>query len=171
MVTLPFDLKDFPFAAADGKLIGEVMPRWQKLWFRASTLALLAILVGWFTIARQGIALLFPLAVQLWFVNVILWQKTVARTREKTRQNALSSREAYTVRLDDRSIILASPSMTRSYPREVVSNILDWRGNLLIIVDALSYIAIPPKAFADAASRAAFLAAAKAMVPAQRPAT
>lgn len=170
METLPFDHKDFPFAAADLKLTAAVTPLWQSLWFRASVIALSAILIAWIFWVGRGIGLLFPWLVILWFVNILLWQITAGRSRQKIRRNSFAASEVYTVRLDDQTITLASPHHKRSYPRKAVCNVLDWRGNILVVVDALSYIAIPPQAFADAASRAAFIAATKALIPAERPA-
>ena len=72
------------------------------------------------------------------------------------------------MRLDDQAITLASPLHRRSFPRAALRQVLDWRGNLLVVVDALTYIAIPPQAFADAPSRATFIGAVTAMIPAER---
>lgn len=137
METRPFDLTDFPFAAAEGTLMAKLLPLWQRVWFRASTIAIWAILSTWIFTAPRSIALVFPLAVFLWFANIIAWQKTGARARERKRQAAFSSRETYTVTIDEGAITLASPHIRRSYPRGTVSQILDWRGHILVIVDAL----------------------------------
>lgn len=169
METLPFDLKTFPFAAADQKLISASLSLWHQVWFRSSVVVLSAILIAWIFHARSGIGLLFPWLVILWFVNIFAWQITVGRARQKRRQHAFASAEVYTVRLDAEAVTLSSANLRRSYPRGAISQILDWRGNLLVIVDALSYIAIPPQAFADATARSAFIAAAKALIPAERP--
>lgn len=169
METLPFDLKTFPFAAADLKLCSSTFSRWHQVWFRTSVVVLAAILIAWIFHARSGIGLVFPWLVNLWFVNFFAWRIVVGRARQKRRQNAFSSAEVYTVRLDTGAVILSSPHMRRSFPRETISQILDWRGNLLVVIDALTYIAVPPQAFANAPSRSAFLAAAKALISAERP--
>ena len=166
METLPFDLKNFPYAAADEKLSSAILSRGQKIWFRGSTISLWVILMAWIAYAGAGFALLFPMLVILWFANIILWQRSGSRARQTARQNAFSSRETYTVRLDDQAITLASPHLRRSYPRDAIREVIDWKAHLLIVVDALSYIAIPPQAFPDTASRARFLTATKAMIPA-----
>lgn len=170
METLPFDLKTFPHAAADLKVTASVTPRWQSLWFRASVIALGAILIWWIFWIGHGIGLVFPWLFIAWFINILVWQRFVLHSRQKLRQNAFAGREVYTVRLDDQAITLASPLYRRSFPRAALRDIHDWRGNLLVVVDALTYIAIPPAAFADAPSRTAFIGAVKTMIPAERPA-
>ncbi len=170
METLPFDLKTFPHVAAGERLLAAILPRWQRLWLRTNVIVLWAVLIFWMFKAKTLSDQVLPLLVILWLVSQVAFHKVTTRIRQKALQNAFSSRDTYTVRLDAEKITLASANLRRSYPRGVVLNVIEFRDNLLVVVDALSYIPVPPKAFADAASRGAFLAAVNSLIPAESPA-